>query len=251
MENENSSCCRGKGLLALGLILVAAIVIVAILRDRIVNPPQWQVSVAGQGKVAYQPDIVNVTLGVQIDKEKTAQQALSQLNQTVKKVVAALKTAGVPETNVQTQNYSLFPQYDYTNGASILSGYNANQQLVVKVEGIKDDMDKVSKVIKAATDAGINQVLNINFDVSNLEELKQQARILAIGDAKNKAGATADAAGVKLGKLIGWWENVVQAPTAGGYYADGKGGAGGAVSPTLPNGLQEVIIEISLNYKVK
>ena len=45
-----------------GYVLLATIVIVAILRDRIVNQPQWQVSVTGQGKVAYQPDIAVVTL---------------------------------------------------------------------------------------------------------------------------------------------------------------------------------------------
>ena len=100
-------------------------------------------------------------------------------------------------------------------------------------------------------------MLGIVFDVSNLEQLKQQARVAAIADAKSKAGAQAQAAGVSLGDIMGWWENVIQSPDSAAYAASGdmgKGGAGGsgggAVYPVLPSGSQEIIIEVSLNYRI-
>lgn len=240
-------------LVFLAIIAIAAVAIISILRDRIVNNQQWQVSVVGQGKASYQPDIATVTLGVQIDKAARAEDALDQLNGKMAKIIAAVKAAGIADEDIQTQNYSLYSQYDYIDNASTLTGYNANQQLMVKVREINKDADKVSKVIAAATKAGINQVLGVSFDISNLEDLKQEARIKAIADAKSKAGNIASTAGVRLDKVVGWWENIVQAPgISNSYYYDGKGGAGGAVaSPSVPTGSQEIIIEINLSYKIK
>jgi len=255
-------CHHGKAAkIVIGVVLILAITavaIVSIVRDRIVNYPQNQVSFTGQGKVAYQPDIASITLGVQIDKVAKADDALNQLNSKIKNIVAAIKGQGVAPEDIITQNYSLYPQYDYANNISSLSGYNANQQIIVKVRDIKNNPDKASQVIAEATKAGVNQVLGINFDVSNLEELKQQARIKAIGDASGKAGSMASAAGVRLGEIVGWWENYVQGPGANGTsYIGDKGGAGGIgagggnSSPTIPTGSQEIIIEMNLNFKLK
>lgn len=239
-----------------GMLVVAGIIALAILRDRIVNPPQWQVSVTGQGKVAYQADMANVTLGVQVDKVATAEAALRQLNDKATRLVAAVKAAGIAAEDIQTQNYSLFPQYDYRDGVQVPAGYSANQQVVVKVKGLGEGQDKVSKVIVAATSGGANQVAGITFEASNVNELKQQARLKAIADAKAKAGSLADAAGVRLGEVIGWWENVIQAPGVQGLGAYGGFGgaadkAASAMPPTIPTGTQEVILEVNLNYKVK
>lgn len=233
-----------------GMVLLAAIVIVAIVRDRIVNQPQWQVSVTGQGKVAYQPDIAVVTLGVQVDRFAFAETALKQLNERMDKVVAAIKEAGVPAEDVQTQAYSLAPQYNYQDGIQIPAGYSANQQLTIKVRKINENTELLPKVIGAATRGGANQVAGLTFDLSNLNDVKQEARLKAIADAKSKADSLAEAVGVELGDIVGWWENFVQTPGGPTMMYDGKGGAGGAPTPTVPTGLQEIVVEINLNYKL-
>lgn len=244
------------GKLAIALVLIAAvtaITIIALVRDRIVNPPLYQVSIVGQGKVGYLPDIAKVTVGVQIDKVAQPQDALNQLNGRISKIIAAVKAAGIPAEDVQTENYNLYPQYDYKDNIAVLSGYSANQQLLIKIKNINSDQDAVSRIIAAASQAGANQVLGIVFDASNIEAVKEEARLLAISDAKAKAGKIAGAAGVKLGDIIGWWENTIQAPGVPvAYYAD-KGGLGGGANtaPAVPSGSQEVIIEMNLNYKIK
>ncbi len=242
-------------LAGLAMVLIAVVVVVSIVRDRIVNQQQWQVSVIGQGKVSYQPDIANVTLGVQIDKVSQAPDALNQLNERITKIIESIKAAGIAPEDIQTQNYSLYPQYDFIDDTSKLSGYNANQQLVIKVRGIAENSGLVSRVISEATKAGANQVLGVTFDVANIEDLKQEARLEAIADAKMKAGKVARAAGVRLDKVVGWWENIIQAPGLPGSLSDGKGGMGGnvqaSVSPVIPAGSQEVIIEMNLNYRIK
>lgn len=256
---QDKECCREwcspKVIITLiAVLLVGAVIIVSILRDRIVNQPQWQVQVTGQGKVSYQPDIANVTVGVQVDKSYSAEVALKQLNDKVNKILAALKTAGIPAEDIQTQNYSLYPQYDYRDNVSTLGGYSANQQLVIKVKGLTSgNDDKVGKVIAEVTKAGANQVTALTFDASNINDLKQEARLKAITDAKSKAGSLAAATEVKLGDIVGWWENFVQAP--GLPYYGGMGGSseakGGMMTPQVPSGSQEVVVEVNLSYKLR
>jgi hypothetical protein len=236
-------------LILLGMILIAGVVGLAIIRDRIVNYPQNQVTIIGQGRISYEPDIANVTLGVQIDKVAKAEDALKQLNEKMDKIVAALKAKGILAEDIKTQNYSLQPQYDYNNGIATTSGFNANEQLVVKVKDIKADANKLSQIVEAASLAGANQIVGITFDLSNLESLKQEARLAAIADAKSKAGVLAAAAGIELGDVIGWWENLVQSPYSGsGYYGVGGGGGG---APVVPAGNQEIVVEMNVNYRVK
>ena len=238
---------------ALAIVVVGAIVVVALVRDRIVNNPQWQVTVSGQGRVTYTPDVATVSLGVQVDKSQDAATALSTLNTRMAKVLSAVKTAGIPDADIQTQNYTLYAQYDYIDNNSTLAGYNANQQLAVKVRNLDKQSDLVAKVISAASDAGANQVNGVSFEASNIEELKQQARLKAIEDARSKAGVLANAAGVRLGKVVGWWENIVSVPgQPGPYYYGDKGGMGaGGAAPTVPSGSPEVVVEVGVNYKIK
>ena len=238
----------------IGMILIAGIVVAALFRDRVVNTPQWQVSVTGHAEVEYQPDTANVSLGVQLNKAASAEAALKDLNQRTEKIISAVKAAGIAESDIQTHGFSIFSHYDYIDNTSVPAGYDASQQLLIKVRDIAGNKDLVSRVVTEATKAGANQVNDISFEVSNAEDLKQQARLEAIADAKQKAGTLANAAGVQLKKVIGWWDNVIQAPGLNQpMYYDGKGagGAVGGVGGAVPIGVQKIIIEIGVNYRIK
>lgn len=238
-------------LILLGILLLAGIVIVAILRDRIVNQPNWQVSVTGRGIVSYEPDVAIITMGVQVDKVNKADQALTQLNEKINNVIKAVEEVGVTKENIKTQNYSLYPQYDWINNVQTPGGYTASQLLMVKVTNLSVNKDLVSQVIAAATKAGVNQIQGVSFDSSNIEDLKQEARLKAIADAKNKAGSIASNLGVRLGKVIGWWENPVTLPGMPYYNEMGGYGGGGNSTPSVPSGNQEIIMDVSINYEVK
>jgi hypothetical protein len=256
--NEKKCCGAHKSarfiLLLVGIIALAGIVTVSILRDRIVNRQYRSVTVTGQGRVSYNPDLAILTLGVQIDKVAKADEALNQLNKKVVDIIKAVKAEGVDDNSIQTQNYSLYPQYDYKDNVSVVSGYNANQQLIIKITGYDKMPDKLSKVIAAASKAGANQVNNLTFDASNLNELKQTARIAALKDAEAKGVTLADAAGVKLQEITGWYENYITPNPTYDYSAKGGMGAGGAattVDPSVPAGSHEVVIEMNITYNIK
>jgi uncharacterized protein YggE len=238
----------------IAILALCSIIIVAILRDKIVNNQYRSITALGQGRVSYVPDIATVNLGVQVDKAAKADEALAQLNDRIAKVLAAVKSLGVADENIITKNYSLVPQYDYKDNVSTIGGYNANQQLSIKIKDLKNNQDLLNKVVAEATKAGANQVLGIAFEASNIDEVKQEAKVKAIADAKGKAKSLAAAAGVELKDITGWYENFLK----GGYYGDvstdmGKGGygGGGAAPQITTSGDNEVLVEIGVTYNIE
>jgi len=253
MEPETKRHGAKVAVMIIAILAVTAITITSILRDRIVNQQFRQVTVVGQGRVAYQPDIAILTLGVQIDKATTSEEALNKLNEKITKIVAAVKAENIPDTNITTLNYSLYPQYDYKDNISQLTGYNANQQVTVKVEAYDQDRNHLNRVISAAAKAGVNQVNSLSFDYSKMNDLKQMARLKAITDARDKGVYMASAAGVELKEISGWSESLIVNPNTYSSYNQGGGGMGGGsyVSSQTPVGSQEVVMEVSLTYNLK
>lgn len=262
--NNHSECCMSANfknphfiLLMSGMALLAGIIVVSMLREKIVNPSQNQVTISGRGKVEYKPDTATVTLGVQVDKAPTAENALLQLNEKMNRIIVAEEALGISKDKIQTKNYSLSPQYDYKDGITSVSGYTASQQLAIKVEGIAESTELLGRAISEASRSGANQVLGISFETADIEKLKQQARVLAIQDAKAKSVAMAKAAGVKLGEITNWYENILYSPDMQNYPgAYGMGGEGLASTkatpqPQVPSGTQEIVIEMNVSYEVK
>jgi uncharacterized protein YggE len=190
---------------------------------------------------------------------KTADEATKQLSEKISAVIEAVKRLGVEEKDIKTKNYSLIPQYDYRDGVSEMAGYSANQQIEIKTKNINENREIIGQILSASSAAGANQVLGVNFEISSLDDLKQQARILAIKDARKKSGDLAKAAGIKkLGKVVGWYENIIQSPDTQSDY--GYGGVTSEkmmssirpiASPQVPSGNQEIIINVGVNYEVK
>ncbi len=235
-------------LFLVAILSLSGIIGISILRDRIVNQNNNQVSITGQGKVKYQPDTANITLGVQVDKVAKADEALSILNERVNKIISSVKNLGIEGDKIKNQNYSLYPAYDYANGANNLVGYNANQQIIIEVAEVDKNFSLLNQVIAESAKAGANQVVGISFSSSNIENLKQEARLLAIADAKNKAKSVSEAMGVSLGDLAGWWENTISPSPYYDYSYAGMGGGGSA--PVVSSGIYETTIEVTLNYKL-
>jgi uncharacterized protein YggE len=103
--------------------------------------------------------------------------------------------------------------------------------------------------------AGANQVNSLSFDSSQINDFKQQARILALADAKSKSTSLAAAAGIQLSDITGWYENLISPTDSSSATVDAKGGTSssgsGGAAPQTPSGNQEVVIEIGLTYNLK
>lgn len=211
------------------------------------------ISVNGEGKVTAVPDIAQLSFGVQTGPQPTAKAAMEKLQKSMNAAFEAVKALGIEEKDISVQSLWLNPSYDWSNGKQTLRGYEANQSLSVKVR----DLDKVSDVLSAATNAGANQAGGVQFTIDDPEMLRAEAREKAITNAQEKAATLAKQLGVELGDLKGFSEG------GGGYQPPmpymakgmamesvGMGGGGDAGVP-LPAGEQEVMVNVSMTYEVE
>ena len=163
------------------------------------SPENRSVHVTGIGSVTAEPDIATIYLGVSVEKE-TVEEAREEAASAMTAVIDALKDNNIADRDIQTENFSIYPQYDYTEEGRVLRGYRVNNSVNVKVR----ELDSLSDIIDDATTAGgdIVVVNSIQFMLEDPTPLQAHARALAVKDAEAKAQTLTEAGGVTLGKPI-------------------------------------------------
>ena len=158
-----------------------------------------KIHVTGSGSVVGEPDIATLHLGVSVEK-KTVAEAREAAAVAMTAVIDALKASGLAENDIQTERFSIYPQYDYTDNGRVLRGYSVNNTVSAKVR----ELENLSEIIDAAAEAGgdIIVVNSIRFMIEDPTPLQTQARGLAVKNAEAKAQTLADASGVTLGKPL-------------------------------------------------
>ena len=207
------------------------------------------VSFSGTGKVTAKPDIavISASIVTQDVNSKSAQDKNSVKSNAVDDF---LKKQGIEEKDIKTSGYNISPQYRYPvyGGQPTITGYQVNQSYEIKVR----DLDKISTVLSGLVTAGANEVNNLGLQVENPEELKSEARQLAIDDAKKKAKELEKQVGVRLGKIVNFSEGSNGYPGPMMYASDkAYGMGGGGPEPTISVGENDVVIDVTITYQIR
>jgi len=203
-------------------------------------------TITGEGKVAIAPDIATTMVGVEANGA-TVKEAQDELNQNINAVSAAIKKLGIGDKDIETSNYNVNPTYDYSSNTQRITGYQAGSSLTIKVR----DIAKVNSVIDAATTAGANVVGGVSFDVDDKTKAQNDARKLAVADAKAKAEQASQTAGFSLGKLIDYQESFGN-DRIYPMYATMDIAAKGEGAPTqIESGATDIRVTVTLTYEVK
>ncbi|MCM3704568.1 MULTISPECIES: SIMPL domain-containing protein [Cytobacillus] len=149
--------------------------------------------VSGEGKLAVQPDQANIKLGV-ITEDQELQKAQEQNAAAISNVKKALNAIGITDKQIQTSDFSIFPQYDFVDGKQIFRGYKVEHILDITV----NEIENTGLVVDTAVDSGANTVRGITFETENSQELYQKALGLAVLDAIRKAETIASSLRVQL-----------------------------------------------------
>ncbi|MFL5258882.1 MAG: SIMPL domain-containing protein [Hyphomicrobiales bacterium] len=162
----------------------------------------------GHGEVKAKPDMARVTLGV-MSEGATAREALTANTQAMQKVMAALKSAGIAEKDIQTSNFAVSARYgDETEGRQQVIGYTVSNNLDTSVR----ELPKLGALLDDVVSQGSNQIYGIAFDIAERQPLEDEARKRAVADARRKAAVYAAAAGVKLGRVLALGETAGAPP---------------------------------------
>jgi uncharacterized protein YggE len=196
------------------------------------------ITVVGTGSVTATPDTAEWSFGVQTSAE-TAEAALSANSEAMEQVVAALEEVGIAGDDLQTEQVSVYPRTS-DDGLSIV-GYEASNTVRATIH----DLERAGAIVDAAVAAGANQVYGPSLTVSDAEAQYREAVDAAFDDARERAEAIAEKAGVTLGAPVA----IVESGGGAGvpYYA----GAEEAVADVaIEPGTQDVGASLTVTFAI-
>jgi len=203
------------------------------------------IAVSGRGEVYGTPDTLQMSFGVSVLRP-SVQQAVSDAAALADQLISTLEANGVATEDVQTANYGIYPEYDYSNDQQKIRGYRVNNTVVAKIR----DITSAGSVIDAAVAGGTNEikVSGVSFSIEDDEELITAARDAAWEDAHAKAQQLADLAGLTLGKAVTINESFSTNQPVPMYRAYDEMAVGEAATPIEP-GEQQVAVTLQIRFE--
>ena len=195
-------------------------------------------TVAGSGAATAVPDRAAFSFGV-TTQAVSATEALRSNATLARKVIAAVKAAGIADADVQTQAVFLAPRP--SDDGSVIVGYTATNSVSTTLR----DLSKAGAVVDAAVGAGANEVSGPSLTRSDQTSLYRAALRQAVADAKVKAEAIAGASGAVLGAVSSVMES------SGGPVPLIARDADAAAEPTpIEPGTQTIEAFVTVEYAV-
>ena len=199
-----------------------------------------QITVNGTGTVKAVPDIAVWSFSVS-SRATSARDALKVNGGEMRKVIAALKGAGIAAADLRTSQVYLSPRSNQ-DGTSII-GYEASNSVTAKVRQVAS----AGEVVDAAVEAGADGVSGPSFQVSAQDALYRQALAAAFDEAKAKATRLAQQGGLTLGKAIVISEQGSSQPI---FYAQRISKAAAADSTPVEAGESEVQASVTVTFAI-
>lgn len=191
-------------------VALLAILLCATLPAHAAEPERTterSITVSAQGSVTAEPDIAYLSAGV-VTEAENAREALSKNAGVMAKLIEGLKALGVASGDMQTSALNVEPRYVLAkdNRTQTLSGTRVTNQLHIVIR----DLKRLGEVVDQAVTLGTTQLGRVTFEVSNADALKDEARKVAMANAKRRAELFASAAGVQLGPVLRIFEEPIE-----------------------------------------
>jgi len=271
----------GVGVLLMLFLLAASLKELSSISHVGDGAPVNTITVSGTGNAYAVPDVATFNFTVS-DTEKAVADAQTKATALVNSALAVVRAAGVADTDIQTEDYSINPQYEYQNavcpspaiydsGASsgvsgsvssgvmipapvycppnkqTLTGYQVSESISVKLR----DLSKAGSLLVSLGSAGVSDLNGPSFTVDNPDAVQASARAKAITDAQSKAQGLARELGVRIVRVTNFSDN------AGGYaypmmaMATNASVGAAAPAPQVPAGQQKVTDSVSVTYQIQ
>jgi uncharacterized protein YggE len=204
-------------------------------------------TVSGTGDATADANMVTIVLGVQTRNESAAG-AVADNARMMASSIEALLAVGVPEDEIKTSRFSIYPTRDWIDGKlSEKVVFEVSNQVTITLD-LTDEVD-VGEVLDAAVGAGTNSVESVTFGLQDPTSVQEEALEDAVTDAVGKADVISEAAGVNLGRIlsisVGGASSV---PTAENkiYFASDVA----ATTPIVPGDV-EVTATVTITYEIE
>ena len=225
--------------------------------------PQTTISVTGEGEMSAVPDIATFSFSV-TEEAQTVEEAQTAASKIMSEALTFLKESGVEEKNIKTSGYNIYPQYEWISKEVACYGYNCptpdrertligykvSQNILVRL----DDIDKAGEVLSGLGSVEVSNLSGLNFEIDDEDELRREAREMAITEAQEKAEVLAKDLGVSLVRMTSYSSNEGNNYPVPMYAEKAVYGMGGDFednSVEIPVGENEINIKVYLTYEIK
>lgn len=217
------------------------------------------ISVSGYGEAFGAADIATFTFSV-VSEKSTVAAAQAEATAKINDITKYLSDAGIDKKDIQTTDYSVYPQYDYQTvncsagvycpgGKQVLRGYQVRQSTSVKVR----DTAKAGDLLTGVGGKGASEVSGLTFTFDDPNKLQNESRSKAIADAKKKADELAKELGVTLVRVVSFNENGSNPGPM--YYAKAmamdSAGSSAPAAPEISVGQNKVTSNVSITYEIR
>jgi uncharacterized protein len=167
------------------------------------------ITVTGTGEIRATPDRASLSFSIRSDAA-TAKEALAANSAAVRRLIAALKGAGVEAKDLKTEQFDVSPRY-HPNEVEEARGYSAWSMLTVG----NQSLERAGRLSDIGLSAGADTISGPALSIADREAEYRAALKRAFADARAKAQALAEASGASLGDVT----SIVEGSQPEGYYA--------------------------------
>ena len=154
------------------------------------------IEVTGKARIMAMPNVATITFAVETNATK-AQQAVRENAERTERLLNILKKIGGQKVKIKTSGFNLMPVYDKNNRFRP-KGYRVTNTVIVETK----DIEEVGNFIDEASRAGVSRIGSLAFSTDREEQLRREAAIQAVKQAKTMAADLATAAGLTIKKII-------------------------------------------------
>ena len=212
-----------------------------------------KLTVRGEAELEKPADQMRLNIGV-VTENRDADEALQENNDRMNAVVKAMQRVGLGEDEYQTGRFRIRPQYSRRprqpapDWRPQIIGYEVNNSVTVKTQ----KLDLAGEIIGAANDAGANTVDITAFELSDKRRYRAEALQEATKHAAEDAATVAEAAGLKLVRILA--VNVDYTPIRPVEMDVAAGGRGMAAAPgsapSITPGDVSVTANVTIVYEI-
>lgn len=265
MEDSKTKLYRALTVFALfSIIFVGAKIVTEVKGYRFIGggvAATNTISVSGEGEVMAVPDIAAISFTVREGAKKVSD-AQDKVSVKVKAALTSVRTQGVADKDIKTQNYSSYPKYEwqegtvscaglncppYRPGKQVIVGYEVSQSITVTVR----NLEIVNALTDSLASAGVTEMQGPSFAIDKEDSLKAEARKQAIDKARAKAEVLARDLGVTLVRVVSFSEGqnypVMYAMKSTAMVES----VSTAPAPELPQGEQKITSSVTVTYEIR
>lgn len=202
------------------------------------------ITVNGFAKVNAKNDLAMTTVGY-TNTDSDVAKAQADNKKVMDAVMADLKKLGIEDKDLRS-DYSINPQYDYTDKGQVFKGYQVINNVTVKIR----DLSKITSILGLPTKDGANQIGGLTFTIDDTENLKTTAREKALVDAKRRAAQLTQSLGVALGEVVAYADYESQTAPIAYSRSMAMDGIGGGAPAIIEGGSNDVSMNVSVTYKI-